>query len=751
MIQIPSPDAHELLKVSKFLTPNDDDQELEQALFIFHKHVNKDSDSEPELNAYSDNECYDIVDKNNITFGRTNRGGRELYMCGYTYQVKEKNATATRWRCVIRTPTCPVTIHTNNIDDSFIYWNGAYHHHPPNRSRELIKNIISKIKARVLVEPYPVVSIAEEEIRNAKLDKSQLAAMPLPSQMESALQKHRRKNIPCLPLSLDFEIPLLYQHTWSGGKFLIADIQRKRVGGRLIMFSSNEQIDLLLNSSTWFCDGTFKTRPIMFSQVYIIQCLVGDEVFPAIYALTSNRKRKTYEEMIKVILHLAADRNKLLPVETIVSDYEEAWLLTVEEMLPNVVRLGCFFHFTQSCYRNIQRLGLSKLYEDEPDVRLALRKFLGLALLPRNQVKKCFKLLCKNSDGRIQSFIEYFKQQWMIDMGSDLWCVADSAIRTNNSCEDLTVFPLSIASHLFINNNLISSSLLLKNMIRSRFKFTDLGDFDGLVRKCLNIIPQYSQVYPAARADVSISLEEMISKGFPSNQNIVWHKGTHSQKRYYWIMKPNRDDEVRVKVSSGGTFSKADRDLRILTSTNECRKIIHQFLVRWDKTGLLPGWKTIWTVFNIANYDISERRIKTIHKVIRDHVIREVLDGDEPSGSDIENKIQVIFEPPIIPTKNLPTSQRVQPDTTGYINSSDFYKENHVVYQAANICQTQQQPSNITTTLESSSSVMLCNASPSKSLTTAAQKRTRKRRVYEQKSSPYVIRKRAAIADKLTK
>jgi hypothetical protein len=95
--------------------------------------------------------------------------------------------------------------------------------------------------------------------------------------IESALQKHRRKNIPALPTSLCFEIPLLYQHTWSGDQFILADVQSKRVGGRLIMFSSNEQVDLLLESTVWFCDGTFKTVPLLFAQVYIIQCLVGDQ------------------------------------------------------------------------------------------------------------------------------------------------------------------------------------------------------------------------------------------------------------------------------------------------------------------------------------------------------------------------------------------------------------------------------------------------------------------------------------------
>jgi hypothetical protein len=293
-------DVYQVSEISNFLTPNDDDDRLLDLIpspLENYQYILEDSSTEPELNAHSDEELYQVVDKNNITFGLTNRGGRELYMCGYCYHVKENNSITTRWRCIVRAPTCSVTIHTNNLDDSFSNWNGIYHHHPPDTTREIIKNIITRIKARVLVEPYPVVSIAEEEIRNSKLNKVQLAAMPLPSQMgmpclheklffnrflffhfiESTLQKHRRKNIPPLPLSLAFDIPLIYQRTWLGEEFIIADIRKQRVGGRLIMFSSNEKIDILLKSTIWFCDGTFKTTPPMFEQVYIIQCLVGDE------------------------------------------------------------------------------------------------------------------------------------------------------------------------------------------------------------------------------------------------------------------------------------------------------------------------------------------------------------------------------------------------------------------------------------------------------------------------------------------
>ena len=111
---------------------------------------------------------------------------------------------------------------------------------------------------------------------------------------------------------------MLYQCTWAGEQFVVADIQRTKVRSGLIIFSVNEQIGVLLNSIVWFCDGTFKTRPQFFVQVYFIY-----------HALTSNRRRKTYEEIISIILQLAANRKKVLPVKQIILDYEKGWLLVI--------------------------------------------------------------------------------------------------------------------------------------------------------------------------------------------------------------------------------------------------------------------------------------------------------------------------------------------------------------------------------------------------------------------------------------
>ncbi len=44
----------------------------------------------------------------------------------------------------------------------------------------------------------------------------------------------------------------------------------------------------------------------------------------------------------------------------------------------------------------------------------------------------------------------------------------------------------------------------------------------------------------------------------------------------------------------------------------------------------------MWALFDSADYDISERRIKIIHKIIQDNVTREAFSGDDAAGVDIE-------------------------------------------------------------------------------------------------------------------
>jgi len=79
---------------------------------------------------------------------------------------------------------------------------------------------------------------------------------------------------------VDFDIPLRYQKTADGQRYLLADrIQRsgEEVEKRLIIFSTDEQLRLLFTSSHILMDGTFDSSPSYFEQVFSIHGLKNQQ------------------------------------------------------------------------------------------------------------------------------------------------------------------------------------------------------------------------------------------------------------------------------------------------------------------------------------------------------------------------------------------------------------------------------------------------------------------------------------------
>lgn len=96
---------------------------------------------------------------------------------------------------------------------------------------------------------------------------------------------------------------------------------------------------------------------------------------------------------------------------------------------------GCFFHFCQALFKNIQSLGLSTSYLDDEDIRLACRSAMALALMPKEHVGEAFALLKDNSPAEMADFFDYVQKQWFKRVLPEYWVVSDLDWRTNNFSE----------------------------------------------------------------------------------------------------------------------------------------------------------------------------------------------------------------------------------------------------------------------------------------------------------------------------
>jgi len=70
---------------------------------------------------------------------------------------------------------------------------------------------------------------------------------------------------------------------------------------------------------------------------------------------------------------------------------------------------GCFFHYWQSLYTQIQALGFSTAYLDDEDICLAYWSAMALALLPIEHLEEAEELLQNDSPTEMVEFFKYIK------------------------------------------------------------------------------------------------------------------------------------------------------------------------------------------------------------------------------------------------------------------------------------------------------------------------------------------------------
>ena len=164
--------------------------------------------------------------------------------------------------------------------------------------------------------------------------------MPAVHHIRRDIRRQRKRAGNPIPVPQDrfFGIPPEYQQTAAGEAFLLHDTGNG--DNRILVFATNENIQLLAESQSWFMDGTFKTSPELFFQVYTIHteyCLVSMPFFP-----TNNKLQPTYHRLFEI---LKEHQNALAP-QNVMVDFKLAVLKAIDASFPDSRKKGCFFHFS---------------------------------------------------------------------------------------------------------------------------------------------------------------------------------------------------------------------------------------------------------------------------------------------------------------------------------------------------------------------------------------------------------------------
>ncbi|CAB4425219.1 unnamed protein product [Rhizophagus irregularis] len=191
--------------------------------------------------------------------------------------------------------------------------------------------------------------------------------MPSKNALRTTIKRVRRAELPPQPQNIgELNVPNPLCLTLNGDPFLVKDLM---VGtDRILLFTTQMNIQRLSQAQFWLMDGTFQTVPTIFCQLYTIHAPVGStnsRILPLIYALITSKTEQIYRSSI----------------------YASRYVF------PNARNKRCFFHLEQSGWRKIQSCGLAIRYGDDEQFSLMLRHLFALAFLPSQEIPDAFDTL----------------------------------------------------------------------------------------------------------------------------------------------------------------------------------------------------------------------------------------------------------------------------------------------------------------------------------------------------------------------
>lgn len=225
------------------------------------------------------------------------------------------------------------------------------HNHAANPAEARVKTARFEIKEKakeIRIKPCQVIQDV-----NCQIDVNVQPFMPNKPAQRKIISRERHYALPKEPkVLLNLNIPDDLRITITGEMFLLREV---RVGDDYILiFSTQNNIRRLAQSGHWMGDGTFKTVPDIFLQLYTIHAPVGkvnDVTVPLVYSLLTSKKSEVYDQLFINLNELAYEFECELIPKFILTDFEIGAINAFKREFPGAVMKGCYFHLGESIYR----------------------------------------------------------------------------------------------------------------------------------------------------------------------------------------------------------------------------------------------------------------------------------------------------------------------------------------------------------------------------------------------------------------
>ena len=386
--------------------------------------------------------------------GKGVRDVKVLVHDDYKYHLNNRGNVGLYWRCWRK--NCRSRLRTNvfNLNDPTaniqIVFNGNSHNHP--QEAHIIEETVAvnRMKEDIVQNPtVPIKRVYDTHIARAHQNAGVAGAPPVSipdfHEIRSSLARTKAQQCPPVPNDItQVNIVGPYAQTHLGERFLL--YINNNIG--VAIFSTDTELTALAGCITIFVDGTFRTAPLPYKQVFTVHGEVNDRVINLASALLTGKTQQHYDTVFQVLVtEMRRVRpNNPIMIRMIVSDFETAVITSVQNAFPGARVGGCYFHFVQNLWRHVQANGLSAAYNNNNQLHTFLNHCFALGFVPPANVINSFSTLVRDNTTQqlirqfpnLQVFINYVWNTYMVgNFPIIIWNVFDRNMseRSNNCVE----------------------------------------------------------------------------------------------------------------------------------------------------------------------------------------------------------------------------------------------------------------------------------------------------------------------------
>lgn len=256
----------------------------------------------------------------------------------------------------------------------------------------------------------------------AVIDNEISTLMGTEKSLRQIVRRVKKKNAavkyPAPPKTMDFVFDLNFEGIKFGDEsLLLYDYISEDKTKRISIFTKDSLFEHFCRANLIVSDGTFKTCPFPYKQLFIIHGNIPgyDDYFtyPLIWILMSGKEEELYVHAFNALREYAINMNLVFNAQYSLCDFEAAIRNSIQLVFPGIINKACFMHYRQIVIAKLKKMKLISKYQKDPNFAYEINLVVALAFFPPDEIEALFTELYGLLSVDAKNFCDWFQTNYI--------------------------------------------------------------------------------------------------------------------------------------------------------------------------------------------------------------------------------------------------------------------------------------------------------------------------------------------------